>query len=88
MYDVAKYNRSCIVCRVKTNKYTLIRFVRQNESILLDLNMDMQGRGAYVCKENKCYLQNVIKKKLCYALKISINDINWNKLLLEVNNVI
>ncbi len=48
----------------------------------------MQGRGAYVCKENKCYLQNVIKKKLCYALKISINDINWNKLLLEVNNVI
>ena len=76
------------MCKNKSNKYCLIRFVRLNESIDLDLKMILPGRGAYICKTSKCVLQSVTKKRLCYALKVNINNINWDKLLLDLNSVI
>ena len=83
-----KYYRTCIVCKKKSSKYDFIRFVKSKKYVLLDLKMVLDGRGAYICKTNTCVLQSVAKKRLCYALKVNINGINWDELLLDVNSVI
>tara|TARA_B110000014_G_C19525049_1_gene282076 strand:+ start:227 stop:493 length:267 start_codon:yes stop_codon:yes gene_type:complete len=83
-----KYNRTCIVCKKRSSKYGFIRFVKSKKYVLLDLKMVLDGRGAYICKNNTCVLQTVAKKRLCYSLKVNINDINWDELLLDVNSVI
>ncbi len=50
--------------------------------------MVMSGRGAYICKTETCVLASVTKKRLCYSLKISIEHVEWDKILLDVNSVI
>lgn len=87
MNDLEKCNRTCIVCKIKSNKTKFVRFVRLKECITLDLKMILAGRGAYICKTRKCFLQSIAKKRLCYALKVNINNINWDKLLFDVNSV-
>ena len=82
------YNRTCIVCKIKSSKYDFIRLIKSKKYVLLDLKMVLAGRGAYICKTKTCVLQSVTRKRLCYALKVNINDINWNQLLLDVNSVI
>ena len=46
--------RMCVVCREMILKSELIRFVRQDGKVLLDETGKMDGRGAYLCKKEKC----------------------------------
>lgn len=50
--------RSCVVCRLTSDKRTLLRVVRQPEKIggrvVVDSTGKLAGRGAYVCANEKC----------------------------------
>ena len=62
--------RRCVGCRNSFDKKDLIRIVKSPEgTISLDITGKKNGRGAYICKNEKC-LENAFKKKqLDYAFK-------------------
>ena len=62
--------RRCIGCRNSFDKKDLIRIVKSPEgTISLDITGKKNGRGAYICKNEKC-LENAFKKKqVDYAFK-------------------
>ena len=48
--------RMCVICRSKKDKNDLIRIVKNKENeIKIDKIGKEQGRGAYICKEEKCF---------------------------------
>ncbi len=63
--------RTCVGCRSKRGKYSLVRFVATPDGrILLDARQRMPGRGAYLCAERSCLEQARKKKALARTLKI------------------
>ena len=73
----SKETRTCIGCRKKGNKYSLIRIANSKENgLVIDLNQKAQGRGAYICKKEEC-LNRVLKNK---TLKLNIDEDNLNKI--------
>ena len=55
------FQRKCMACNIKNDKYNLIRIVKmQNGEILIDKTGKLNGRGAYICNDTKC-LEKVIK---------------------------
>ena len=55
------FQRKCMACNTKNDKYSLIRIVKiQNDEIHIDKTGKLNGRGAYICKDIKC-LEKVIK---------------------------
>ena len=55
--------RTCIACRTAHPKRELIRVVKFNDEISLDLTGKANGRGAYVCDSKEC-VQKINKQKL------------------------
>lgn len=73
----SKETRTCIGCRKKDNKHNLIRIVNLKENgLVIDLRNKAQGRGFYICKNEKC-LNRVLKNK---SLKLNISEENIGKL--------
>lgn len=55
------FQRRCMACNTKKNKYDLIRIVRNKKGeILVDKTGKLNGRGAYICNNIEC-LEKVIK---------------------------
>lgn len=52
--------RMCVCCRTMKPKKELFRVVRQEGSVVVDVTGKMNGRGAYVCRNEKCI--NLLKK--------------------------
>ena len=74
--------RKCISCGTKRSKDGLIRLVLDAQSQLIrDDYGKMQGRGAYVCKDNSCQEQLSENKCLSRAFRckrdISIGSDLW-----------
>jgi len=46
--------RSCVICKKKTVKGNLLRFILLDDESILDLNNKISSRGYYVCNENSC----------------------------------
>ena len=47
--------RTCIVCRKKSNKEDFIKVVfNKNGNISIDENKKLEGRGAYLCNDINC----------------------------------
>ena len=67
--------RKCIRCNEMKDKKELIRIVRNSDS---DMNVDpvgkMPGRGAYICKDVKCFDAAAKAKRLEKAFKCKIPD--------------
>lgn len=56
-------NRMCVVCRQMFDKADLIRVVKTpTGEILIDKTGRLNGRGAYVCKNEEC-INNAKKRK-------------------------
>ena len=66
--------RMCGGCMNHSPKEKLLRIVRTpSGEVVVDENHKLHGRGAYICKNEKC-LNIIIKKKwLGRALKTDIN---------------
>ncbi len=55
--------RTCMGCNEKKDKNLLIRIVKkQNGEISIDRTGKKEGRGAYICDDEKC-LEKLIKSK-------------------------
>lgn len=68
------FQRKCIACNTKKDKYYLIRIVKnKNGEILVDKTSKQDGRGAYICNNIEC-LEKVIKtNRLGRTFKINID---------------
>ena len=47
--------RRCLVCGQRTNKWDLIRFVKQNVRMVFDSKQTMPGRGVYCHQTAACF---------------------------------
>lgn len=67
--------RKCIVCGENKDKNDLIRIVKnKEEGIILDPTGKKNGRGAYICKEEKCINEAKKKRKLEKVFKTEVSD--------------
>lgn len=67
--------RMCIGCREMKDKKELIRIVKNKESqISFDESGKLPGRGAYVCKSQKCIEKAYKNKGFERAFKISLPE--------------
>ncbi len=64
--------RSCVICKKKIDRSSLLKFVILKEQVIFDLRQMMSGRGFYICSEmdKRClehldkWLIKKIKKRL------------------------
>jgi predicted RNA-binding protein YlxR (DUF448 family) len=67
--------RSCIACRDRFPKRELIRIVRTPEgSVEIDPRGKLPGRGAYICRNLRCWEDALQRQRLSQALKCSISE--------------
>ena len=67
--------RTCVACRQARAKGELLRIVRTPQgSIEIDGLGKAAGRGAYVCRNERCPEQAVKQKKLSRALAAPVGD--------------
>lgn len=82
-----KPQRMCVGCREMKDKKELIRVVRTSESgAELDFTGKKPGRGAYLCNEEGCLKKAQKSRGLERALKVSIDEAVYQKLLEEINH--
>lgn len=72
----------CIACRGRGEKYGLIRVVRPKDAdICVDLTGKMSGRGAYVCKSEKCVLKTQKERRFNRAFRCEVAQTVYDELL-------
>ena len=66
--------RMCLGCRKMMDKRQLIRIVKTKENeIHFDHTGKMNGRGAYICRQQSCLEQAVKRKQLDRAFQMRIS---------------
>ena len=65
--------RTCVGCREVLPKRTLIRLVRTEEGVRIDLSGKLPGRGAYLHDQKSCWNRG-LKGSLEKALRITIPE--------------
>lgn len=68
--------RTCIGCRGKFSQKTLIRFASQkNETLQIDNEKKLHGRGAYVCRSQSC-IQKAFKapRRINALLRVQLTN--------------
>ena len=77
--------RMCIACRCMNPKKSMLKIVKnKNGRIEIDADYNKEGRGAYICKNDKCLELLQKKKALNKAFKTNIDE----NLYLEIRNKI
>ena len=67
--------RSCAICREKKEKKELLRIVRLPDgSVEVDPTGKTPGRGAYICKDEKCIKNAQKHHRLDSTLKTAVPD--------------
>ena len=67
--------RKCTVCGEHRNKKELLRVVRTPEgNIVLDLTGKANGRGAYLCRSEKCLIKARKSGRIATSLACAIPD--------------
>ena len=73
--------RTCMGCNEKKDRKDLIRIViNKNSEVSVDKTGKLEGRGAYICDNEKC-LDKVIKsKKIERLFEVKIEDEIYNNM--------
>ena len=67
--------RTCMGCNETKEKNELFRIVKTKEGIIeIDLTGKKEGRGAYICKNEKCLDKVMKSKRLARVLKQEISQ--------------
>lgn len=75
-----KQERTCVSCKRKNQEKDMIRIARINNQFIIDKDVKLGGRGAYICKDDAC-IQNCIKKKtLNRSFKCNVDNEIYIKL--------
>ena len=73
--------RSCCVCRVRTDKSKLIRLVRSPDGVaVIDIAGKLPGRGTYICPDDECITRAEKSGALKRALGASVQPELWPSL--------
>ncbi len=64
--------RRCVGCMTSFPKKDVVRFVNADGKVMIDPSGRMNGRGAYLCRSLECFDAAMKKKRLTYALKVSL----------------
>ena len=66
--------RTCAGCRAKRPKRELVRIVAAPgaEALRVDEHQRMPGRGAYLCREQRCWAAGIAKGGLNRTLRLSV----------------
>lgn len=52
---VSKPERTCIACRKKGSKENFLKIVKnKNGEFMIQRDVQLDGRGAYICKKQEC----------------------------------
>jgi len=78
--------RTCIGCRQVLAKRALIRIVREQNGVKIDLTGKALGRGAYVHDLRSCW-ETALKGSLVRSLKIGLTDEARQELEAYMNNL-
>ncbi len=77
--------RKCTVCGEHRAKKELLRVVRTPEGgIILDLKGKANGRGAYICRSEKCLMKTRKSGRLASALSVPIPEEIYEALSEEI----
>ena len=67
--------RTCVACKTKGDKKSLVRVVRMpSGEIVVDPTGKMPGRGAYLCPSPGCLRRAVKEKRLSRALRAEVAE--------------
>lgn len=72
--------RTCIACNTAKPKKELIRVVKFNDEIKLDLTGKLNGRGAYVCNDENCIKKLKKQKLLNRTFSCQVEDSVYDKI--------
>ena len=75
-----KKERRCVACRQTKQQNEMLRIARINEDFIIDENQKLDGRGAYICRDQKCIDLTIKKKLLNRSFKTNINVQIYEKL--------
>ena len=65
--------RSCVVCRTKRGKRELTRLVIADGRLRIDETGKMNGRGAYLCGDDNCWMNDSLTGQLSRALRFELS---------------
>lgn len=69
----SKPERTCIVCRKKGSKENFLKIVKnKNGEFSIERDVRLDGRGAYICKNNECFEKCLKTKALNRAFKTNV----------------
>jgi predicted RNA-binding protein YlxR (DUF448 family) len=66
--------RTCIGCRSRQDKSSLVRFVERDGSLVWDASANQSGRGAWVHPTEQCFDSAVSRKAFARALRTQITN--------------
>ena len=70
-----KPERSCIVCRSKGDKSKFIKIVKNKDgNIQIEKDKKLDGRGAYICKNEECIKKCIKTKALNRVFKTNVSE--------------
>ncbi|MEM7131419.1 MAG: YlxR family protein [Chloroflexota bacterium] len=79
--------RICIACRESVEKRSLVRLVRTEDGIKVDLSSKMAGRGAYICSQISCWQNALNSNRIAQALRTRISESNKEELTKFMNSL-
>ena len=70
-----KPERTCMVCRKKTDRSTLIRVVKGTDGVIsIDRTQKINGRGMYICSTQECITKAIKTKAVSRAFKKDVGN--------------
>ncbi len=66
--------RMCVGCRNMFKKSELIRVVKKDDKLLIDIEKKILSRGIYLCKSSECILKGQKRKTFSNLLKNKVPD--------------
>ena len=67
--------RTCIVCRIKSDKAAFVRIAKHaGELLVVDEGGKGAGRGAYVCRTAVCLTDGTVERRLEHSLRARLGD--------------
>lgn len=79
--------RKCTGCNEMKEKRELVRIVRDPEgAISVDLTGKKSGRGAYICKDERCLMKAQKAKRLERAFECEVPEEIYERLAREIND--
>jgi uncharacterized protein len=73
--------RTCVGCRSVRPKRELVRLVRAGDAVEIDRRQRMPGRGAYLCREQRCWAAGLAKRGLDRTLRTNLSAATRQELL-------